>query len=237
MSVVNPVMKWTDPAWLFIRAKFGVMDSSDKQLFEIVQKMVEKDTSKPEAQFELHEVNPFIADENGNLCAEKAEMIFLSKGGKLIPKPLPILYHGTSVPHANSIMEQAKRNKGPIDERGCTNGDRSAGIYGTGNPATSQKYTAAARVLEFCGEKVRMDANRGTVFFEASDLIIPVKTFAVTNIDELTKYVKTGILARASIITKEFKALRKDPVTREVLSSCGEEELAIHVRSKIGRSI
>ena len=61
-------------------------------LFRAVQEVIEEKTVKPKPQFEVHWVNPHIADENGDVCRMKAEKVFSTK-----VFPLPILYHGTSM--------------------------------------------------------------------------------------------------------------------------------------------
>ena len=130
------------------------------------------------------------------------------------------------------MMQQAESNKGTIDERGCTNGDRLAGIYGTGDPFISQIYTGAETVVEFCSIKPCFDEVRGTVYFPKTHPILPVKVLRVENFGEIKEFMKLGLLDKTALLFKSYEELRKDPGVRKLLKCCDEEKLKEYIRSK-----
>ena len=98
-----------------------------------------------------------------------------------------ILYHGT--PHTGNMIEQAEscpEGLGKLEKRVCTNGDASAGIYGTSSPVATYKYSGAEFMAKIVSTgRVHFDESRGTPFIETGDDKHLVEVHRVINHDEI----------------------------------------------------
>jgi hypothetical protein len=192
--------------------------TNDWKLYKVIQMAVDEQTGRPKPEFKVVWVNPQITDENGEVCTEKTKQVIKTFSNKLVLPTPPMLYHGTSAVHSQSMRRQSELNKGPIDEKGCVNGDRSAGIYGLGNREQAFTYTQAETVVHVAGVKPYFDENRGTVYFPATDPIVPVQVLRVANYAELKKFVETDFIYKTSSMYQLHQELRKDPELMERLA-------------------
>lgn len=207
--------------------------TNDWKLYKVIQMAIEDRTDRPKPEFEVVWVNPQIANENGKVCLERTKQVIQTFSNKLILLPtLPTLYHGTSAKHSQSMRDQSEANNGPIDERGCVNGDRSAGIYGLGNKEQAFSYTQAQTVVHVAGLKPCFDEQRGTVYFPATDPIVPVKVLKVANYAEIKKFVETDFIYKTSSMYQLYQELRKDPEFMERLAQIDPKEMKELVKER-----